>query len=461
MSEKGYSQASSARGLAEALTACESRRMAKKHTLDAVYGVSRDLPLNYVSRELVDDAFVDCLASDKHIVVFGSSKQGKTSLRKHSLNDSDYISITCSNKWSTLAPLHSAILKAAGFTVEQSSTKTSEGTLKVVAKLEGKVGVPFLAQAKAAGDIAGEDKAGESETRAPLELDPADVNDVIWALNSIGFEQYVVLEDFHYLPEEAQRDFSIALKAFHEHSTLCFIVVGVWLDENRLIQFNGDLTDRVLAVNADAWSAKQLTEVIDEGERLLDVAFDPTFKKGLVDGCFDSVSVVQVACHNVCKDAGVTATQDRSKTVGTGLDATEVIRNVVDQQSARYNTFLDNFAGGFQETALEVYRWLLLPVLSATPEQLEGRLRLQDIRKQISAHHPLGEINSGNVTQALKSAATLQVKLGISPIVLDYDQSTRRLNVVDRGFLIWLSHQDRGELLEAAGLPIPHGLLGS
>lgn len=102
-----------------------------------------------------------------------------------------------------------------------------------------------------------------------------------------------------------------------------------------------------------------------------------------------------------------------------------------------------------------MYRWLLLPVLAATPEQLEGRLRLQDIRKMISAHHPQGEINSGNVTQALKSVATLQVKLGISPIVLDYDQSTRRLNVVDRGFLIWLGHQDRAELLEAAGLPNP------
>lgn len=32
------------------------------------------------------------------------------------------------------------------------------------------------------------------------------------------------------------------MKAFHEGSDLCFIVVGVWLDENRLIQHNGDLS---------------------------------------------------------------------------------------------------------------------------------------------------------------------------------------------------------------------------
>jgi hypothetical protein len=60
----------------------------------------------------------------------------------------------------------------------------------------------------------------------------------------------------------------------------------------------------------------------------------------------------------------------------------------------------------------------------------------------------------GNVTQALQSTASLQVgKMRIKPIILDYDQSRRRLNVVDRGFLIWLGHQDKTELLAAAGLP--------
>lgn len=53
--------------------------------------------------------------------------------------------VTCSNKWSGLAPLHTAILKAAGYTIEQSTTKTAEGTFKVTAKIEGKAKIPFLA----------------------------------------------------------------------------------------------------------------------------------------------------------------------------------------------------------------------------------------------------------------------------------------------------------------------------
>jgi hypothetical protein len=107
-----------------------SSTVSEKHRLDEVFGVARELPINYVTRDAVDGTFVSSLARDKHIVVFGSSKQGKTCLRKSNLNDDDYSVVTCSNKWS-LATLHSAILKAAGYTIEQSTTRTADGSFKI------------------------------------------------------------------------------------------------------------------------------------------------------------------------------------------------------------------------------------------------------------------------------------------------------------------------------------------
>lgn len=434
--------------------------MSDHHRLNDVYGIARDLPLNYEPRDSVDVAFVDSLTRDKHIVVYGSSKQGKTNLRKYNLKDDEYIVVTCSNRWTTLAPVHTAILKGAGYTVEQSTTRTADGSFKVMAKAEGEAGIPFVAKGKAGGEATAEAGLGKQTTTAPLELDPGDVNDIIAALDKIGFEQYIVLEDFHYLPDDTQRDFAVALKAFHEGSKLCFIVVGVWLDQNRLIQHNGDLTGRVIAVNADAWSADELKAVIEKGEGLLNITFDAKFKQGLVDDCFESVSVVQEACHRVCDDAGIGGTQKQRRVVGEGVDPATVIRDVVDTQAARYSSFIQNFAEGFQDTELEMYRWLLLPVLVATPEELEAGLTYTHIRKLISANHPRGEINPGNVTQALQSTASLQVsKMKIKPIILDYDQSRRRLTVVDRGFLPWLGHQDRSELLDLAGLPTPEAEL--
>jgi hypothetical protein len=418
------------------------------HRASDVYGIGRDLPLNYVARKSVDEYFVANLTRDKHVIIYGSSKQGKTSLRKNCLKDEDYIVVHCSNKWA-VGDLHAAILKRAGYEVTQSNTKTTSGKNKIIAAFKATV----LGIGVEAG---GEKEQGHSSetTTAPLELDPEDVNDVITALS--GFKQFIVLEDFHYLPIETQKDFSVALKAFHEQSKLCFIIVGVWLEEGRLAVYNGDLTGRIVCVNADRWTKEELREVIAAGEALLNIAFAAEFKDSVVAGCLDSVYIVQEACYQACLSKGIHFSQEKQLlAVGADVDVPALIREVVNQQTGRYNSFITLFAGGFQETALQMFKWLLYPVLTASVSDLEAGLTYRHMRDVLRLHHPEGQaLNIGNLTQALQSTASLQVKKDIKPIVLDYDQTNLKLNVVDRGFLIWMANQDRKDLLELADLPM-------
>ena len=95
------------------------------HTAD-VFGVSRDLPLSYVERDSVDNKLIDNLTRDKHVIIYGGSKQGKTCLRKHCLNDNDYVLVQCQHTWD-IAKLSEAILKATGCEVEISHSKTTDG----------------------------------------------------------------------------------------------------------------------------------------------------------------------------------------------------------------------------------------------------------------------------------------------------------------------------------------------
>ncbi|NQV81877.1 MAG: hypothetical protein HQ495_15075 [Alphaproteobacteria bacterium] len=418
-----------------------------KHKTDDVYGINRDLPLNYVTRTAVDAEFINNLTRDKHIVIYGSSKQGKTSLRKHCLEPDDYILVHCSNKWS-LGDLHTAILKRAGYEVVQSNTRTTSGKNKILATI--KAGFAGF-RAEAATEI--EESQANATTTSPLELDPEDVNDIITALTT--FDKFIVLEDFHYLAVDIQKDFAVALKAFHEQSSLCFIIIGVWLEESRLTVYNGDLTGRIVGINADEWSKAELREIIDAGESLLNISFNEAFKTDLLSGCRDSVYIVQETCHNACIASKVHFTQDALVEIGSKLDVSELIRNVVNQQTGRYNSFITQFAAGFQETALEMYKWLLYPVLTADADRLESGLTYRWLRDVLRAHHPQKDkLNLGNLTQALQSTASLQVKKDIKPIVLDYDQTNLKLNVVDRGFLIWIANQDRNELLDLADLTI-------
>jgi hypothetical protein len=82
-----------------------------------VFGVSRELPLTYVERPSVDAKLLDNLTRDKHVIIYGSSKQGKTCLRKHCLQEDDYIVVQCQNTWD-IAKLNEQILKSAGCEVE-------------------------------------------------------------------------------------------------------------------------------------------------------------------------------------------------------------------------------------------------------------------------------------------------------------------------------------------------------
>lgn len=407
-------------------------------TVDEVFGVSRDLPVNYVPRQYVDQVFVETLTRGNHIVIHGGSKQGKTSLRKYNLNASDYVLVQCSNKWS-IADLHAHILKQAGFEVTSSTTTTASGKTKIQAK------APVLAWLAIGGEL--EKAKAEERVKAPLELDPDDVNDVIAALRSISFTKYVVLEDFHYLPHETQENFAISLKAFHEASKLVFIVIGVWLEKNRLILLNGDLTGRVLAVDADRWNREDLLEVMSLGEKHLNVEFDAAFKDELLGACRENVYIVQEACRIACRNAEVYQAQKHPTRVGQQLSVSNVLREIADQQSGRYRSFINLCAGGFQETQLQMYKWILKAVLDAAIDRLEKGLKYREIRDYLHVNHPDGlGLNSGNITLALQSIAALQVKKSIKPIVLDYDQSDRRLNVVDKGFLVWLPFQPGEDL---------------
>jgi hypothetical protein len=275
-------------------------------------------------------------------------------------------------------------------------------------------------------------------------------------LKRIDFKKFVVLEDFHYLPQETQEQFAFALKTIHETSKITFIIVAVWREENRLIVHNGDLAGRVISVDVDTWTTADLLKVIAAGEVLLNVQFPDNFKYSLIDDSLNSVYIVQDCCYKACKQYGVSETRDKQFLFPADIDAKKFVSEVIHEQGARYSSFLTDFAAGFQDTQLNMFRWLLFPVLTADVKELEKGLSYRTIRTGIQSEHPEGAgLNAGNITQALNSVPALQARKNIKPFILDYDRSNSRLSVVDKGFLIWLAVQDRATLMETLDLPPP------
>jgi hypothetical protein len=294
------------------------------------------------------------------------------------------VRIACQNSWS-LGQLHAAVLKAAGYVVEQSTTKTLSGEYKVNVKFGG--GVSSSGVNLTGGlECTTADGAQFQLVERRLELDPSDTNDVISALRELNFDKKIVLEDFHYLEHRTQREFSQSLKAFYDDSSLKFIIIGVWLDPNRPIHFNRDLSGRITTINADRWDGTHLRLVISRGEQILNFRFHEDFVEHLLSTCFNSVWIVQEVCYEACVAARLEVGEIRADRIGSASIAAQLVAKVVNSQSAHYLHFIKAFIQNTQSAERDIYRWLLAVILVAEPERLERGVHLNEIYEFIKTY---------------------------------------------------------------------------
>jgi hypothetical protein len=115
--------------------------------LEDVFGIGAGKIATYVERG-ADLDFKQFIQSKKHIVLHGSSKQGKTSLRKRHLSADDAIVVSCQSNWD-LGQLYLSILKRADCHPVLTAEKSGSG--------EGRRHCPLVSWAP------------------PLAVDPSDV----------------------------------------------------------------------------------------------------------------------------------------------------------------------------------------------------------------------------------------------------------------------------------------------
>lgn len=414
--------------------------------LHDVFGVSRATPLTYVERESVDTKFISSLARGKHITVYGGSKQGKTSLRKHCLEDDDVVVVQGNE--SSRREIYELVLKEVGATIEVSQSRTSRGESKLSVGFKIGSKIPFLGSASTEGKGEATESDETSTEVHRLDIDPGDVNDVIRLLGAMGFSKFIVLEDFHYLSAEVQKQIAVDLKAFHEKSAISFIVVGVWLESNRLVLYNGDLNGRVIPIDADSWTGEELIAVVDAGQKLLNFSFPNNVRSGLISACQGNVGILQESCFLMCEDSELYHTAAEHVTIGDTEQLDRIVGGIAAEQAGRYNNFIVDVAEGFQKTEHDMYRWIMANVVLASQQELKAGLRLSRLFDRICNTHPNKDrLQMNNVAQALKNLGSLQHKKQIQPIVLDYNSNTSTLRIVDSGFILFVESQANADLL--------------
>jgi hypothetical protein len=428
--------------------------------LEDVFGVSGKPVASYVERSRVDDYFKDALRTDKQIIVYGASKQGKTALVKKYIDYDSNIVISLSPR-TTLKDIYQAILRKSGVSLKTSYTEgTGDATkIKGKASIQGAVALvlkgklDFGVEKNSSSKL--EDKYEEIEFN--LEL-PDDVADLI---TRVGNKKVIILENFHYLPEDLQRAFSYDLRTFQDLK-IRFIILGIWKEANRLAQYNGELQDRITEVPVEPWREEDFRSIVKKGEPLLNISFDEKIVAECISNAFGSVGVFQELLKATCQESGVERKSHENKNIDDIAALQRAIAKKTEEYSGRHLRNLEAIASGhgsvIQKDAPLPYflqYYIVMHILDIGYDGFNGGVSKESLMHAIKqSHHRKDDLKGSQLTAVLKGLTEVQSGKGISPPVIAYDSNSRQLKVVDSTFYFFLKNANLKEVKDEIVCPM-------
>jgi hypothetical protein len=313
--------------------------------LEQVFGVSKDLVASYTDRQAVDEAMANALRQTRQIIVYGSSKQGKTAVVQRHVPEKDRVTVHCSPQ-TTTEDLYRSLLRQMG--VEIAVEKTVENSRELGTTIAAKFTaiLPFFGsvETNAEGSVKAENTQGVTKEMIEFKLALSqDVGELLTKVSSKN--KFFVVENFHYLTPEVQSNFAFDLRTFEEMG-LRFIILGVWREANRLIQYNGDLQDRIAEIPVEPWRTEDFAQVVDKGEPAMNVVFSARVRERIFSQAHGSIAVVQEILKKLCEKSHLLETYPGDVPLemdDVGL-VDEAVKEKVGEYASRHVRSLESIA---------------------------------------------------------------------------------------------------------------------
>jgi hypothetical protein len=416
-----------------------------------VFGVKSTLIETYIEREKVDKKFSEAINDGNEVIVYGSSKQGKTTLILKHLKLIDYIKVECSPQTKSI-DIYKSILRQLDIGYIESEINSENKELG--GKINGgfKIKVPVLGEIGLGSEFSEINNTISLTKEVYFEYNLELAQDVSELFLRNGIDKYIVLENFHYLSQEVQENLAYDLRVFQDHQII-FIILGIWREANRLVQFNGDLLDRISEVPVEPWEKSDFLKVIEKGADLLNVDFSK-IQNEIINCSFDSIGVVQEICKQCCIIAGITETQKKIFTIEE-----EHLRAALDLKAKEYGVrhhrnfeaFVDisnKISAQSGKASLAFPYYFIQLLLTINLDNIENGLSrttlLDEIRK---IHHRPEDVRSGDLGAFLHNITQHQMNKRINPPFVDYDRGGKILKIIDSSLYFFLRNCDRNEIL--------------
>ena len=249
-----------------------------------VFGLNTNVSEHsYVDRGRLDTEINKLNSRNQHIFLKGKSKSGKSWLRQR--NFPNALVVQCRVGFKPI-DIFISILGMLGIELRQNSLITTGGGLEFSGA--GEIGWQLLAKAEIA--VSGSGKAEKSVEKNQLVRKI--LNDLQYICEIIRASyRKIVIEDFHYLTTDAQRELAHDLKAMWDYGVYV-VIVGVWVRRNYLTYLNPDLAGRITEVSV-YWDKVDLHNVLNKGCSALNVVMSAKVLQRIITGSFGNVGLLQ------------------------------------------------------------------------------------------------------------------------------------------------------------------------
>lgn len=366
--------------------------------------------ITFVKRENLERSILSWkMNRSKHLLIFGPSKSGKTTLWKQYVPQEKVIKVSC-NSSTTVEKIYSDILFELDTFYTSEIAESSATKAGIGIELSSLLG---LFNTKARTDV--ESTNGNSSKMAPISSPEIGVNLLIKYLKISG--KIIVIEDFHYAQDEFKEKISQDLKAFSDD--MCpWIIVGVQHKTSKLLSYNIDLLQRIAEISVDRFARERLNQIIELGEKALNICFSSEIKESILDESYGNASLVQNICQRTCLLSSVLETSPNLMLIDDHSLFLIACRDIAEEVKKYYGDIIRRISlGGRSDGSTEKYKWFLKMIRDKDiPEYGLKNTEVLAYLKELGHH----DIQQSSVTAGLRYLPTLLDKNNI-PSIFDYD----------------------------------------
>lgn len=144
----------------------------------------------------------------------------------------------------------------------------------------------------------------------------------------------LIIDDFHYISKEIQKNIVRALKApiMYGVPVICIAIPSRKFD---VIDVERELTGRVDSVEMPSWDEKELSKIAENGFKTLNLGVPKDIVSYLAGESFGSPFLMQDFCRSICQRYDVEHSQNFRKTLDLTVESVSEIFPIIANNSGR------------------------------------------------------------------------------------------------------------------------------